>query len=97
MSWKDIDQKLTSLGRELSKLFISLIGIIMLLGIPIAGIAAAIYAGAALASLVGGGAFAVILFFCGSFAILLFLSVYVWTPHVWPALKRATDALTDSN
>jgi hypothetical protein len=85
------------LGKNLSGICIIIIGIILLAGVPITGIAAAIYCGVLLASLIGSGLIASIIFFPIVFLILLFLSGYVWTPYLWPALKGATDALTDAN
>ena len=91
-------RKLERIGAELSKgLFLPLIGILLLLGVPISGLILSVFTGAILASLVGGGIIGVMVFLGGAFAFALFLSIYVWSPHVGPAIHRAIDALSERN
>ena len=93
MKWQSTNAALARFGEELSGFLISLIKLAIMCGVPLAGIVSSIYTGVIVASLAGGSGIAVWIFFGVPFFMLLFLSVYVWTPHIWPALKRAVDAL----
>lgn len=85
-----VDRALKAVGAEIGQFCIPLIGIVIMWGIPAAGMFAVIYPAAWIASLIGGHIVMTLILW---FLITLFLSAYVWSPHVYPALEKAVKAL----
>jgi hypothetical protein len=92
-SWSRVLQGILQVGgRIIALLWLQLVGIIIILGFPISGIAGSLLVGYSVFTIFGGGGFTVL---GVAFLVGLFLSIYVWTPHVGPAVRRAADALME--
>lgn len=100
------DAILIEVGKEIAGIWITVVGFILLLGFPVAGLAASIALGVAAAWIIGGstgktgiwafvfGTGTVIAFVLVTFLFGLFLRRYVW-PYVKDRVFRAVDELTD--
>ncbi len=88
---RHIHRVLQRIGAELAVLGIFLAMFLLFLGLPVVGIAAAFYAAFFTMEVIGGGAFTL---FGGWFVLTLFLSIYVWDPHIRPAVVGAVELLT---
>jgi hypothetical protein len=82
---------LTKIGKSVAGLWLAIAQLVMLFGFPVSGLVASIAAGLAVEQASGGGFWVVA---AVSYAVGMFLAVYVWTPHVRPAMLRAVHCLT---
>jgi hypothetical protein len=82
---------LENAGRELAKLYLSLLSLGILAGFPAICFIGLMYLFATAADFAGvRGTLAIVLFFGVPFFVLLFFSIYV-SQHTWPATKRLLE------
>lgn len=87
---KTVHWALQNLGRRVAGLWLALAGLTIVLSFPASSFVFAVWAGILTMDAVGGGfwTLAIVAYIVG-----LFLAIYVWTPHVQPAVLRAAASL----
>jgi hypothetical protein len=101
MAWRKgqpqaaLNRILPRCGEIFAGLWLSVIGIAVLLAFPLTGIASSFFVGAFAAWLIGGGVPGTVALFLVAFLFGLFLSVYVWQPHVKSTVYRVTQAILE--
>jgi hypothetical protein len=82
-------------GEVIAGLWLSILGLVVLLAFPAAGIVLSLVLGGVAAELVGGGTFGVVLLAIVALAFGVFLSVYMWEPVVKGATYEVVKVITD--
>ena len=95
-TWRAINRKFECVGRELAKLYLSFLGIGILIGFPAICFIGLIFLVAEVGDLIGlRGSLAVAGFFGVPFFALFFCSIYA-NQHIWPVVKRLLAEIEDA-
>jgi len=81
-------------GESIARAWLAVAALFLFAAFFLCGFAASILLGVAAAAAIGGGTPGLMALVLVALAVGLFLSIYVWDPHVGPAVARAAEELS---